>query len=103
MTDSEILQEILKRLTSLETGQAKLEAGQAKLERKVDGQRNWFEVLAQKFDNLHEATIELKSDVTEIRELMVHLHDDDVVQKHAISNLASEIEALKGSRSGVAP
>ncbi len=95
MTDNDLLKEILNRLGGLEEGQRKLEEGQRKLERKVDGQQAWFQTLNQKVDTIEQTLQAVRSELGEMRDLMAHLRDDDLVQKHAIANLSDEVGALK--------
>ena len=77
MSDSEVLEQILSRLTGLKDGQRKLEDGQRKLEdgqrglkRMVEGQQVWFQTLGQKVEALEGTVAAVRG---EIRDLMTHL------------------------------
>jgi len=63
MSDSEVLEQILSRLTGLEDGQRGLK-------RMVEGQQVWFQTLGQKVEALEGTVAAVRG---EIRDLMTHL------------------------------
>ena len=102
MSDQEILQAILAKVTGIEGGQGnlsdrfgKVEERLAKIERKVDGQQAWFHTLAEKFEELEQKFVQLACEMGEMRDLMTVMHEDDVVNKRAIASVSYDLETLR--------
>lgn len=55
----------------------------------------WFEKLSGNVKNLENEVNATRGEIHEIRELMVHLQDDDRVQRQAIANLARRVDSLE--------
>ena len=74
-----------------------LEVRVERLKRLFDGQQAWFATFNEKFTALETAVNGLRQEVAEVRDLMAHLRDDDVVQRGAIANLSRDLDALRGA------